>query len=283
MRIATKEILQKNALAILSLLLFTYLALAQPAFADDMTTSQEGELDLSGYTRVFTDDFDTLDVSAYRCNTRWIAHTPYNGDFGDATFANPRPGFPFKTKDGVLRIEASKDYDGGWQTGNLSSQNTCGTGYTQQFGYFEARIKLPSGKGVWPAFWLLTTDDDGYRGELDAIEFYGHMPNKFQSAFKLHSLGTDIKEFGELKWLDVSEDQLTSSFNTYGISIEPDFIKYYFNRKQYWQIQTPEEFKLPWYMLVTLALGSGYSIQETPSPSYMYVDYIHAYQKTKAD
>ncbi|MEM6416016.1 MAG: glycoside hydrolase family 16 protein [Pseudomonadota bacterium] len=254
-------------------------AAPQMSHAEDNIASDSELLNLTAYKRVFTEDFDDLDVSDKECDTRWIAHTPYNGDFGDARFANPTKRFPFRISNSVLRIEASKDYEGNWESGLLSSQNPCGTGYTQLYGYFESRIKLPAGEGVWPAFWFLTNDQDGFRGEIDAIEFYGHAPKKFQSAFQLHPLDSDAERFAQNNWLDVDSDTLTEDFNLYGVSIEEDFMTFYFNRKPYWQVKTPDEFKQPWYILVNLALGSGYSIENTPSPSYMYVDYIHAYQK----
>src|SRR5262245_58912978 len=69
-------------------------------------------LDLSGYDLVFDENFDALDVSARGPGTRWIAHTPWNGDFGDALFVDPTPDFPFTVENGILRIEARKGEDG---------------------------------------------------------------------------------------------------------------------------------------------------------------------------
>jgi hypothetical protein len=67
-------------------------------------------LDLSGYKMVFNEKFDApLDVSSWGPGTRWIAHTPWNGDFGDAKFVDPEEGFPFTIDKGILRIEARKD------------------------------------------------------------------------------------------------------------------------------------------------------------------------------
>ncbi|WP_204331191.1 hypothetical protein, partial [Proteus mirabilis] len=71
-------------------------------------------LDLTGYTLTFAEEFDSLSVSPWGPGSRWIAHTPWNGDFGDARFVDPRPGFPFTVEDGVLKIEARKNADGAW-------------------------------------------------------------------------------------------------------------------------------------------------------------------------
>jgi len=57
-------------------------------------------LDLTPYHVTFADEFDQLDVSAWGPHTRWIAHTPWNGDFGDAAFSNPAPEFPFTIENG---------------------------------------------------------------------------------------------------------------------------------------------------------------------------------------
>jgi beta-glucanase (GH16 family) len=116
-------------------------------------------LDLSKYVLTFSEEFDSLDVSAAGPNTRWTAHTPYGGDFGDAQFADPEAGFPFTIEKGVLRIEARKEVNGKWRSGLLSSLDPQGQGFSQRFGYFEIRAKLPDGTGVWPALWLVGLTD----------------------------------------------------------------------------------------------------------------------------
>lgn len=91
-------------------------------------------LDLAGYRLTFDEDFrGPLSVSAWGPGTRWIAHTPYAGDFGDAAFADPGPDSPFAIEDGVLRIEARKA-NGRWRSGLLSSVDAKGEGFSQTFG-----------------------------------------------------------------------------------------------------------------------------------------------------
>src|SRR5262247_1147514 len=84
------------------------------AAADDPAT-----IDLSSYELSFNEEFDHLDVSAWGPGTRWIAHTPWNGDFGSAKFSNPTADFPFTVEGGVLRIEARKDGER-WRSGLLA-------------------------------------------------------------------------------------------------------------------------------------------------------------------
>ena len=117
-------------------------------FGGDAAHSRAAQLDMSKLSMVFREDFDDrLSVSPWGPNTRWIAHTPWHGDFGDAQFADPVQGFPFTVSDGILRIEARKDSNGKWQSGLLSSADENGRGFSLQYGYFEMRAKLPPGLG----------------------------------------------------------------------------------------------------------------------------------------
>jgi hypothetical protein len=76
-------------------------------------------VDLDRFTLVFEDDFRALDVTARGPGSKWIAHTPWNGDFGDASFTDPQPDFPFAATPGGLTITARKGADSRWQSGLL--------------------------------------------------------------------------------------------------------------------------------------------------------------------
>jgi len=240
----------------------------------------EPTLDLDGYHLTFSEEFDgPLDVSAWGPGTRWIAHTPYAGDFGDARFADPEPGFPFTIEDGVLRIEARKD-DSGWRAGLLCSVDPKGQGFSQQYGYFEMRAKLPKGPGTWPAFWLLGVPELVNRGkvtqiEIDVVEQYGVGPNALHTTVHLWYPGA--KHWAEGKPSIV--EGMTDDFHTYGVSIDEADIVFYYDGRELRRTKTPEEAKVPLYLLVDLALGGGWPIDKTPNPSFMYVDYVRAYAK----
>lgn len=247
----------------------------------------EPTLNLTGYEETFVEDFNTLRISAHgpieEGGARWIAHTPWGGDFGDARFMDPFPGFPFSVEDGILRIEARKEA-GEWQSGLLSAVDSEGNGFSQQYGYFECRAKFPYGPGVWAAFWLMGTknlnlaENEGPRinPEVDIVEHYGHWPNRF--SYVLHQWGFDGIEGShiadKITVFDVQED-----FHTYGALINEDYIVLYFDGVEMRRMKTPDGFKTPLYPLVNLALGPGWPLDKTPDPSYMYVDYIKVYNK----
>src|ERR1700742_641179 len=91
---------------------------------------------------VLIEDFNDESISAHRIGpARWTAHTPWNGDFGDARFLDPGPRGPFKVEDGMLSITASKDSAGHWTSGLIAAADASGAGKGTRYGYFEARMK----------------------------------------------------------------------------------------------------------------------------------------------
>jgi beta-glucanase (GH16 family) len=240
-----------------------------------------GSIDPSRLKPTFADDFNTLSVSAYGENgSRWIAHTPWNGDFGDASFADPQRGFPFRIHDGILEIEARKGGDGKWRSGLLASATPSNSGFAQRYGYFEMRAQLPPGPGLWPAFWLNANQshDDPRPGvEIDVIEYYGQFPNAYHSVVHVWDKA-DPKHSREMDHVTkVPSGSLTSGFHTYGVDVEPDWITFYLDRRETWRAATPPELKDPLMVLADLAMGPGWPIDRTPNPSIMKVDYVHVF------
>ena len=241
-------------------------------------------LNINAYQLTFEESFDSLDVSAWgERSSRWIAHTPWNGDFGDARFTDPAPGFPFTTDQGILKIEARKEADGTWRSGLLSSVNPKGEGFSQQFGYFEARMRLPPGKGVWPAFWLIGLDRSKYTAEIDVLEYHGRAPYEFSMGFHIWRQSQGGQNSTGGYWKTVEDGILNSEYHTYGVDIQADKTTFYLDRQYLWSFDTPKEFHMPFYPLVNLALGSGWPIDETPNPSILLVDYIHVYKRKPAE
>jgi beta-glucanase (GH16 family) len=258
------------------------LLLAGAKWGSRLQATAGATINLDDYRLTFNEDFDTLDVSAVGPGTRWIAHTPWFGDFGDAQFADPTPGFPFTTNDGLLRIEARKGADGKWRSGLLASVDPNNVGFSQQYGYFEMRAKLPAGPGLWPAFWLDSLVPKGLTDpslEVDVLEHHGHLPNLYESFVTVWPKVNPEQRRAERNVAYVESGSLYQDFHTYGASVEPDWIVIYRDRAEIWRTKTPPDHRHKLMILLNLALGSGWPIDQTPSPSYMYVDYVRAYQR----
>jgi beta-glucanase (GH16 family) len=243
------------------------------------TSVNSRNIDLSQYHETFAENFrEVLDVTPWG-PSKWIAHTPWHGDFGDARFADPQPNFPFTKGAGGLKITARKDRDGKWVSGLLCSVDPKGRGFTQAGGYFEARMKMPPGPGVWPAFWLAGGGDANYKAEIDVVEYYGQFPDGYHIVSHLWPRSKDTKKIGEDKFIHVPENSLTDTFHTYGVDILDDEMVFYLDRQEVARMKAAPAAHAPLAILVNLALGSGWPIDKTYNPSVLEVDYIKAFAK----
>src|SRR5271170_7102825 len=113
MRVRLKKILYA-AFGLIAVLLVV-------SYSPDAPAAEPGTLDISLYHETFSETFrGPLDVTPWG-PSKWIAHTPWHGDFGDARFSDPGAGFPFTTGPQGLNIIAKKNADGKWRSGLLCS------------------------------------------------------------------------------------------------------------------------------------------------------------------
>jgi serralysin len=198
---------------------------------------------------------------------------------------------PFSINNGTLTIEAAPadpaitSTMGSWAkytSGVLTTQFS----FSQQYGYFEIRTKLPAGMGLWPAFWLLPTDNT-WPPEIDVLESFGEKNYKGEGGHTLaHYASFPVNLDGKCgAWYDVGTD-ITEDFHTYGVDWEANGLTYYFDGQPYAKCPPNPDANKPFYMIVNLAVGD-YNSWPGPSgrgnvwPAKMDIDYIRAYQKIK--
>ncbi len=163
--------------------------------------------------------------------------------------------------------------------------------FEQQYGRFEARIRLPFGQGIWPAFWMLGADIDENpwpgAGEIDIMEYRGQNPTILIGS--VHGPGYSGGE-AISKEYTLENDRFDTGFHIFGIEWGPEFVNFYVDDVLYNQI-TPEDvtgewvFNKPFYILMNLAVGGtfvGSPNAETEFPQTMLVDYVRVY-KNNAD
>ena len=190
-------------------------------------------------------------------------------------------------QNGVLIITAREE---SFENYNYTSARLLTKGkFDQTYGRFEARIKLPWGQGLWPAFWLLGDDSGGTEiwpqiGEIDIMEYVGSDPTKVFGT--VHGPGYSGGEsIGKSYELD--GDRFDAGFHIFGIEWGPDYINYYVDDVLYNQI-TPEDVpgewvfnRGPFYIILNLAVGGalpGSPNEETVFPQNMLVDYVRVYK-----
>jgi len=271
--------IRKAAAAVLCAVMCSCSTAPFPSLDDAYTPEGAPDIDLDAYKITFDDEFDSITATSMRCGKGWYAHTPWDGDFGASRFGDPSRDFPFVAKGGMVRIEASKDPDGRWFSGLLSSRNACGEGFAQQYGYFEMRAMLPKGDGFWPAFWLIGVEQSDFTAEVAVVEMHTTRPDKIESALHVfpHKEGGETVNLGSA--FVTPPGAMAKGFNTYGVSVEEDVTIFYFNRREYWRTPTPKEFHQPLFVLFDLAMEASDINESTPNPAYMYVDYVKVFSR----
>ena len=161
----------------------------------------------------------------------------------------------------------------------------------QRFGRFEARMRLPFGQGIWPAFWMLGDDEDGaiiwpQRGEIDIMEFRGQNPTEVLGT--IHGPGYSGPDAISKSFI-LNNDRFDTGFHVFGIEWGPNFINYYVDDVLYSQL-TPDNIPdgdewvfndRPFHILINLAVGGdfvGAPNDETQFPQTLLVDYVRVYE-----
>ncbi|MBM0260046.1 glycoside hydrolase family 16 protein [Micromonospora sp. 4G55] len=155
--------------------------------------------------------------------------------------------------------------------------------FTQAYGRFEARIKIPRGQGIWPAFWMLGNDMGSVgwpnAGEIDIMENIGREPNTVYGT--IH--GPGYSGAGGITGSRTIAAPLADAFHTYRVDWEPNSIVWYLDGVEYHRVDPARlggnrwVFDHPFFMILNVAVGGnwpGYPDASTQFPQQMLVDYV---------
>jgi beta-glucanase (GH16 family) len=190
-----------------------------------------------------------------------------------------------KVENGMLKITARREqYMGEAFT---SARIVTKGKFETKYGRIEARIKLPRGKGLWPAFWMLGSNSDTaiwpQCGEIDIMEYLGSSPTKVFGT--VHGPGYSGGN-AITKTYALPNSRFDTDFHVFGVEWDENYINFYVDDVLYNQI-TPSEvtgdwvFNNPFYIILNMAVGGNYPgapNSETPFPQEMLVDYVRVYQ-----
>jgi beta-glucanase (GH16 family) len=193
---------------------------------------------------------------------------------------------------------------GGWgnnelqvYTNNVNNVKLDGAGklviktkgkFAQAYGRFEARIKTPTGPGIWPAFWMLGSNIDTKPwpqcGEIDIMEQRGQQPTINYGT--IHGPGyAGGNAIG--KSFALMNGRFDTDFHIYAVEWGKDYIDFFVDNFLYHRI-TPEKvtgewvYNQPFFLLLNVAVGGnfvGFPTTGTPFPQSMYVDYVKVYKQ----
>jgi len=190
---------------------------------------------------------------------------------------------------GNLVIQAIKTQSGTWTSGRMKTEGL----ESFQYGRIEARMKLPVGAGIWPAFWMLGTNIGTVNwptcGEQDIMEWVPQY-TPIRTSSTVHGPGYSGGNGIGSRFIFPNNGQVDNAFHTYGVIWSQDKMQFY--RDDYTQpffTVTPANipagtqwvYNHPFFILLNLAIGGGFPGNPdgtTPSPSLVLVDYVRVYQ-----
>jgi beta-glucanase (GH16 family) len=255
-----------------------YLLCALAALAT-FTNAQDWKL-------VWSDEFDGP-ANTLPDADKWTYDLGHNG-WGNHELENYTKSLDNVHLDGQghLIIRALRDAAGNYTSARLKTLGKFSTAY----GKIEARIKLPSGQGMWPAFWALGADIKkvGWPkcGEIDIMENIGKEPGIQHGS--LHGPGySDGNSLSGAYTLPAGE-KLSDDFHVYGIVWTAGSIEFEFDGKRYFTATTASlaagkqwMFNKPFFLILNVAVGGdwpGSPDSSTVFPQQMTVDYVRVYQ-----
>jgi beta-glucanase (GH16 family) len=237
------------------------------------------------WTVVWSDEFNAADGSAPD-PSKWT-YDLGGGGWGNQeleTYTNLPENV--QISGGNLVVTAVKKSDGSYTSARLKTQGL----FSQQYGRFEARIKIPAGQGMWPAFWMLgnniTTAGWPTCGEVDIMENIGKVPATNYGSIHAPSASGEVSLGGEY---DASV-KLSDDFHVYALEWEPGMMRFYVDSTLYESHRTADFAsssswvfdQQPMFIIMNVAVGGswpGAPDSTTSFPQQMLVDYVRVYKR----
>ena len=240
---------------------------------------------LEGYKLVWHDEFEKAgilggDWTYQVAPPKWV-----NNDLLTYVKETSPAGKPVaECSEGTLKINCFSEGDKVY-SGRVYAQVNSGWKY----GYVEASIKLPVGKGTWPAFWMMPVHFSSwpYDGEIDIMEEVGFHPDYTSSSIHCRS-------YNHVKGTQKTSERLCEGaeggFHLYALEWTADYIRTFVDGKELLYFENDKEgnkdtwpFNTPFYLILNVAWGGNWGgaqgVDESALPVTMEVDYVRVFQK----
>lgn len=238
---------------------------------------------LKGYELVWHDEFDGDSLSqdwTHEVKRKfWVNQELQNY----VRIYTPQGQKVTEVSNGTLKLTAIKE-GGEVYSGRVYAMRRSGW----QYGYMEGRIKLPKGKGTWPAFWMMPVRGNRWPadGEIDIMEEVGVKPNYVSSSLHatghVHSNNTQVTH-------EMLQEGAEDDFHLYAIEWTPERITTYVDGRVQLVYDNPGTGKVDWpydapfYLILNLAWGGSWGgmngTDDSALPTSMEIDYVRVYQR----
>jgi beta-glucanase (GH16 family) len=262
------------------------------------SSSEKSSKTENGWVLSWSDEFNLQDGSAPD-STKWsFAEGVGNNGWGnnELEYYTKRPSNAV-VQNGNLVITARRETytDSSGVTRNFTSARLrTQEQFSQVYGRFEARIKIPSGLGIWPAFWLLGNNIKSVGwpacGEIDIMENIGKELSTVHGT--IHGPGYSAAKGISSAYEIPGGRRFADDFHLFAVEWEPNTIRFYVDNDLY-ATRTPADlpsgtpwvYDHPFFILLNLAVGGnwpGPPDATTSFPATMLVDYVRVYQRSNA-
>jgi len=199
-----------------------------------------------------------------------------------------RPGNAALDGDGHLAITAREEPFRG--SAYTSARITTEERFEPTYGRIEARIRLPTGRGLWPAFWLLGANVDSVgwpaSGEIDVMEYRGQRPDVVLGT--LHGPGYSASQ-GLTRDYVLDGDRFDRGFHVFALEWVRDSIRWLVDDVPYHAVERGEVpgdwvFDHPFYIILNVAVGGGFvgaPDSATVFPQSMLIDWVRVHQRAR--
>jgi beta-glucanase (GH16 family) len=256
--------------------------------------------EIDGYVITFCDDFtEAVSPNEFGVDmTKWGYQNGDGTEYGIPGWGNNEAQYYREensfVENGSLFIEAKLEAYGGKTY--TSSKLVTNTKFSQTYGRFEARIKLPVGNGLWPAFWMMPEESvyGGWArsGEIDIMEAKGRFP--FESSGAIHYGGTWPNNTYQHGSYTFDQNNGIDQFHVYAVEWTSESITWYVDNDVMWSTSNwysegndfPAPFDQDFFIILNLAIGGNFDGGILPSDQlfdsnvYMEIDYVRVLQYT---
>jgi beta-glucanase (GH16 family) len=252
---------------------------------------------LAGWTLTWSDEFDGPDGSAAD-PTKWV-HDVGGTGWGNQELEYYTDGTQNAVVQGGNLVITATTAGASTHTCSFPANGPCQYTsarlkteglFSQQYGRFEARIQIPEGQGLWPAFWMLGADiaTNGWPscGETDVMENIGKEPSINHGSLHMPAAGTTNDDQLTGMYTLPGGAKLGDGFHTYAVEWSAAAIRFFVDDNLY-ETQTPAtatgrtwEFDKPFFIILNVAVGGqfpGSPTTATVFPQTMKVDWVRVY------
>ena len=239
---------------------------------------------------VWSDEFDGEAINSQNWNYQVLKAGTFNDEWQRYTDSQNNAFI----EDSCLVITAIHESEKHGMDQYTSARLNTANKHSWKYGRIAARMKLPRGKGIWPAFWMLgaNIDENGgdtpwpHCGEIDIMEFYGSKDESTVEA-NIHYADKNGKHahMGAVKF-KLDAGTFADGFHIFELEWDIDHIAWYVDGELYHSTSISKEvfseFHHEFFILLNMAVGGTYAgrpDKTTPFPQFLYIDWVRVYQK----